>query len=233
MSKKKIYEGKTKKLYETDNENELVIEFKNDVPYSDEGKVFTFRNKGAINNLTSCHLFRFLASYHIATHFIKELSNKEMLVKKMKMIPLQVVTRNIASGNLVKRYGLEDGKELECPVIEYYLKSVQVEDPLINKDHIVAFGHASSEELKEIHRTASKINVILKDFFRRRKLEVVDFKLEFGRLGDKIVVGDELSFENFTFWDVETGKKLGVEYLIENKEELANSYQKVNELVMQ
>lgn len=233
MGKKKIYEGKTKKLYETDNENELVIEFKNDVPLSDKKDAFAFKNKGAINNSITCHLFRFLASYHISTHFIKQISNKEMLVKKLEMIPLYVIIRNIASGNLVKRYGLEDGKELECPVIEYYLKSVQVEDPLINKDHIVAFGHASSDELKEIHRTASKVNVILKDFFRRRKLKVVDFKLEFGRLGDKIVVGDELSFDNFTFWDVETDTKLSVDSVGKNKEALEKYYQKVNELVMQ
>ncbi len=233
MSKKRIYEGKTKKLYETDNENELVIEFKNDVPYSDEKNKITFRNKGAINNSTSCHLFRFLASYHIATHFIRQISNREMLVKKLEMIPLQVVTRNIASGNLVKRYGLEEGKELECPVIEYYLKSVQVEDPLINKDHIVAFGHASSDELKEIHRAASKVNVILKDFFRRRKLEVVDFKLEFGRLDDKIVMGDELSFDNFTFLDLEIDKKLSVESLGGDNEELEKIYIKVNNLVTQ
>lgn len=233
MAKKKIYEGKTKKLYATDNENELLIEFKNDVSYLNEGNKITIKNKGAINNSISCHLFRYLSSYHIATHFIRQVSKKEMLVNKLEMIPLQVVTRNIASGNLVKRYGLEEGKELECPVIEYYLKSVQIEDPLINKDHIVAFGHASSDELKEIHRAASKINVILKDFFRRRKLKLVDFKLEFGRLGDKIVVGDELSFDNFTFLDLETDKKLSVESLYGKKEELEKTYQKVNELVMQ
>ncbi|NIA28611.1 MAG: phosphoribosylaminoimidazolesuccinocarboxamide synthase [Actinobacteria bacterium] len=233
MAKKKIYEGKTKKLYETDNEDELVIEFKNDVPCLDEENNITIRNKGAINNSISCHLFRYLSSYHITTHFIRQISNKEMLVKKLEMIPLQVITRNIASGNLVKRYGLEEGKELECPVIEFYLKSVQVEDPLINKDHIVAFGHASSDELKEIHRTSFKVNVILEDFFRRRKLRVIDFKLEFGRLDDRIVVGDELGFDNFTFLDLETNKKLSVESLRGEKEEMCKIYQKINELVMQ
>ena len=227
MKKKKIYDGTTKKVYETEHEGELILEFKNDIPFIKKEKRVTAPEKGAANNQLSSILFRFLESYHIPTHFIKQLSKKEMLVKKLEMIPLQVVVRNIAVGSLVKRYGIEKGKELECPVIEFYLKSESEEAPLINKDHIVAFGHATSEELREMHRMASKINVVMRDFFRRRRMKLADFRLEFGRLNDRILVGDEISMDTCTLIDLETGEMYEWESMKNNVKKIEETYKKI------
>ena len=227
MKKKKIYDGTTKKVYETEHEGELILEFKNDIPFIKKEKRVTAPEKGAANNQISSILFRFLESYHIPTHFIKQLSKKEMLVKKLEMIPLQVVARNIAVGSLVKRYGIEKGKELECPVIEFYLKSESEEAPLINKDHIVAFGHATSEELREMHRMASKINVVMRDFFRRRRMKLADFRLEFGRLNDRILVGDEISMDTCTLIDLETGEMYEWESMKNNVKKIEEAYKKI------
>jgi phosphoribosylaminoimidazole-succinocarboxamide synthase len=202
LKKKKIYEGKTKKLYESENEIELIQEFKDDAVASSAVKPRIIKGKGALNSQVSAHLFRFLDSYHIANHFIRELSDKEMLVKKLNMIPVMVMVRNIAAGTLVKRYGMAEGKELECPIIEYYLKDEERDDPMINEDHVISFGHATSGEIKELHRLASKINAVLKAFFRRRDLKLADLRLEFGRYRDKLVVGDELSFNTCRFIDL-------------------------------
>lgn len=202
LKKKKIYEGKTKKLYESENETELIQEFKDDAVASRTVKPHAIRGKGALNNQMSAHLFRFLDSYHIANHFVRELSDKEMLVKKMNMIPVVVMVRNIAAGTLVKRYGMAEGKELECPIIEYYLKDEERDDPMINEDHVISFGHATSGEIREMHRLASKINAVLKAFFRRRDLKLADLRLEFGRWHEKLVVGDELSLNTCRFIDL-------------------------------
>lgn len=200
--KKKIYEGKTKKLYESESEHELVQEFKDDAIATSDALVQNTKGKGACNSQISATLFRFLDSYHIPTHFIRELSEKEMLVKKLDMIPVVVMVRNIAAGSLVQRYGMAEGKELECPIIEYYLKDDERDDPMINEDHVVSFGHATSSEIKEMHRLSSKINAVLKAFFRRRDLKLVDVRLEFGRYLGKLVVGDELSLNTCRFNDL-------------------------------
>lgn len=208
MKRKKLYEGKAKKLYESGNEHEIIQEFKDEMASAEDAKKMTLKGKGLLNNQISSLLFRLLESYHIPTHFIRQLSDREMLIRKLEMIPVQVVIRNVAAGSLVKRYGIEDGKELECPIIEYYLKDSERHDPMINEDHVMAFGHASSEEIKEMHRLSSKINAILKDFFKRRDLRLVDFSLEYGRLQNKIILGDEISLDTCRFWDLKTNKKL-------------------------
>lgn len=208
MSKKKILEGQTKKVYQTDSDSELILEFKNDFPVGKKGEKLSIKEKGAINNQVSAALFKFVESYHIPTHFKSEVSKKEMLVKKLDMIPLQIMARNIATGSLVKRYGLEKGKELDCPVIEFYLKSNRAEETMINRDHIVSFGYASSEEIKTIHRMVSKMNVVLRDYFRRRHFKLADFMVEFGRFKDKLLVGDEISLDTITVLDLDTGQMI-------------------------
>jgi phosphoribosylaminoimidazole-succinocarboxamide synthase len=205
--KKKLYEGKTKKLYEVESEKELVIEFKDDVVQSNGVKKGVIKGKGIILNKISSFLFRLIESYNIPTHFIKQLSDRDMLVKKMQMIPIRIVIRNIAAGSLVERYGVEEGRELECPIFEFYLKDDERHNPMITEGHIVSFGHATANELREIHRWASKVNVILKDFFRRRGYKLVDFRLEFGRYGDRIYIGDEIGPDTCSFWDLESTDK--------------------------
>ncbi|MFQ5751245.1 MAG: phosphoribosylaminoimidazolesuccinocarboxamide synthase, partial [bacterium] len=207
--KKKIYEGKAKIVYETDNEDLLIQEFKDDATAFDGVKKGKIKSKGNINNQLSAHLFNYLDSYHVPTHFVKILSNNTMIIKKLQMIPVEVVVRNIATGSMVKRYGVEEGKKLEHPVLEYYLKDDEKHDPMINQHHILAFEFATAEELKQIERLAQKINAVLKSFFERRNLLLVDFKLEFGRAkSGKITLGDEISPDTCRLWDVETGEKL-------------------------
>lgn len=206
--KKKIAEGRTKRVFQGDNDNELVFEFRDDYSDSPDEKKMAIKQRGVINNQVSAHLFRLLGSYNFGTHFIKETSDRTCLVKKLTMIPLVVVVRNVAAGSLVKRYGIEEGKELDCPIIEYYLKSGEPNAPLINNDHIVSFGHASADDLREIHRLALKMNIILKDFFRRRYLKLIDFRVEFGHQDEKIVLGDDLALDSFRFLDLESNEKL-------------------------
>ena len=226
MKTKKVIEGKAKKVYETENTEQLVHVFKDDVLIKGK-KQGTVSNKGAINNQISCYIFRILESYHVPTHFIKQLSSKEMLVKKLDMLPIEVLVRNIASGNLVERFSVEEGKELECPIIEYYMKNDQAEESLINEDHIVSFGRASSEEIKEIHRLSSKINAILKDFFRRRELKLVDIKLEFGKKENRLYVGDEISIDTCHFWDLGSGDRLVSSDNISDAKKAAQEYKDI------
>ena len=131
-----------------------------------------------------------------------------MLIKQLEMIPVEIVMRNVAAGSLCVRYGLEEGQELSCPVQEFYLKDDERHDPMINQSHIIAFGMATADELKMIERMASKINAVLKSYFLRRQIKLVDFKLEFGRYKNKIMLGDEISPDTCRFWDVSTGEKL-------------------------
>ncbi len=199
MKRKKIFEGKSKKVYETDNDGELILEFKDDARDAKGYKKGSIKGKGIINNQISAFLLKLLDSYHIPTHFIKETADKEMLVKKLDMIAVTVVVRNVAAGSMAKRFGVAEGRELECPLVEYYLKDGDRDDPMINDTHLISFGYASSEEMKEIHRLASKCNAILKAFFRRRQLNLVDAKLEFGRMAGRIMIADEISLETCTF----------------------------------
>jgi phosphoribosylaminoimidazole-succinocarboxamide synthase len=199
LKRKKIFEGKSKKVYETDNDNELILEFKDDARDAKGYKKGSIKGKGAVNNQISIFLLKLLESYHIPTHIIKEVSDKEMSVKKMGMVGVVVLVRNIAVGQLAKRFGVAEGKELECPLVEYYLKDGDRDDPMINDSHIISFGHATSEEMREIYRLASKCNAILKAFFRRRHLNLVDLRLEFGRHNGRITVGDEISLDTCSF----------------------------------
>lgn len=232
MSKKKLLEGKTKKLYETDVENELVLEFKNDFPLGKKDQKLNIREKGTINSQISAFLFKFIDSYHIPNHFLRELSKKELVVKRLEMIPLQIMARNIATGSLVRHYGLEKGKELDCPVIEFYLKNDKGDETLINRDHIVSFGHSSSEELKEMHRMISKMNVVLRDFFRRRHLKLADFTVEFGRLNNRIVVGDEISLDTITLLDLDTEKIVEKESMGKDQDTIAAMYKHLSAKIL-
>jgi phosphoribosylaminoimidazole-succinocarboxamide synthase len=199
LKRKKVYEGKTKKVYETDDEMELVLEFKDDARDGKGYKKGVTKGKGIVNNQISGFLFKLLESYHIPTHYLKELGDREMLVKKLEMVGVRVMVRNMAAGRLAKRFGVSEGMELECPLVEYYLKDGDWDDPMINESHLISFGHANSEEMREIHRLASKCNAILKAFFRRRQLNLVDIRLEFGRYHGRIVVGDEISLDSCSF----------------------------------
>ncbi|MBN1543037.1 phosphoribosylaminoimidazolesuccinocarboxamide synthase [candidate division KSB1 bacterium] len=230
MKTKKIGEGKSKKVYETDNEGQVVLVFKDDLILRNGTKA-SIPNKGAINNSIATFLFRMLESYHVPTHYVKQLSNREMLVKKLAMIPVTVFVRNIAAGSLVEQFGIDEGKELECPIIEYYLKGEDEKETMINEDHLVSFGHASPEDLKEIHRLSSKINAILKEMLRRRGLGLIDFKLEFGRRDSHVFLGDEISADTCYLWDITGETKFNKRLTAKNTDDIAQEYQAIKKRI--
>ncbi|MFQ5707137.1 MAG: phosphoribosylaminoimidazolesuccinocarboxamide synthase [bacterium] len=207
--KKLLYEGKAKKMYHTDNEDLVIQEFKNDATAFDGTKKGTIKDKGIINNQLSAYLFNLLDSYHVPTHFVKSYSDNAMVVRRLDMIPVEVVMRNIATGSYVKRNKIKDGTKLEQPVLEFFLKDDEKHDPLISEKEILENEYTTAEELTLIERFARKINAVLKDFFLRRNMLLVDFKLEFGRnkLG-KIFLADEISPDTCRFWDATTNEKL-------------------------
>lgn len=208
--KKKIFEGSSKKLYSTEDPENIIQEFMDTVHIGGESKG-TIKGKGAINNQICGHLFEYLEGFHIPTHFVKSTSNKEMLVKKLEMIPIEIFVYNIATDLFSKRFDLKDGENLELPIVEMFLRKPALNNPMINNGHAVAFGLASADEISLIERYSSKINAVLKSFFTRRGLSLIEFKLEFGRQKDKIVLGDEISADTCRLWDAETREKLGID----------------------
>ncbi|HNR66800.1 MAG TPA: phosphoribosylaminoimidazolesuccinocarboxamide synthase [bacterium] len=226
MKTKKISEDNGKKIYETENETQLIQVFKDDLIIKNGNKI-SVPNKGAINNAISSYLFRILDSYHIPNHFLKQLSNREMLVRKLHMIPISVFVHNIAAGRLVKFFAIHEGKELDCPIIEYHLKGGEKEDTMVNEDHIISFGHASSEELKEIHRLSSKVNAILKEIVRRRGFRLVNLKLEYGRRDTQILLGDEISADTCSLWDLQGNSKFDSRMASKSVDQIADEYQSI------
>lgn len=208
--KKKIFEGSSKKLYSTDEPEHIIQEFTDTAMISSESKS-TVKGKGAVNNQICGHLFEYLEGFHIPTHFVKSTSNKEMLVKKLEMIPIEISVHNIATDVFSERFNLENGEDLELPIVEMFLKKPSLNNPMINNGHVVAFGLASADEISLIERYSSKINAVLKSFFTRRGLRLVEFKLEFGRHKEKIVLGDEISPDTCRLWDSESQEKLGID----------------------
>ena len=228
MEKKELlYEGKAKKLYLTDNPDQLIQEFKDDATAFDGKKKGKIKGKGAINCQISSFLFKYLDSYHVPNHFIEKISDNEMLVKRVEIIPIEVVMRNIASGSLTKRFGIKEGKVLEYPILEHYLKDDKRHDPFINEHHAYAFNYATPDEMKTIERISSKVNAILKSFFQRRGIKLVDFKLEFGRFKGKILLADEISPDTCRFWDAETNKKLDKDRFRQDLGEIEEAYQEI------
>ncbi|MBC8183115.1 phosphoribosylaminoimidazolesuccinocarboxamide synthase [candidate division KSB1 bacterium] len=190
----KLHEEPGKIIYSTDESEQLIQEFNDDVIVGN--KTVTIEGKGEINNQVSAFLLKYLSGFHIPTHFIKKLGNKDMLVRSMDMIPVEVVIHNIANKNLSKRFGIEGGKKLSCPIMEFYYKNDSNQDPMMNNSHIIALGIANADELKIIERLTSKINAVLKSFYSRRQIELVDCKLEFGRHKNKIMLGAGISLDS-------------------------------------
>lgn len=205
--KKKLYEGKAKKIYSVDEPDQLIQEFKDDVPGFDDIPTGTIKGKGIINKEISSHLFGYLEGFHIPTHFLKDMGNRDMLVKRLEMIPIDVLMYNVAAGSLGKRYGIEEGKEFNSPIMEFYLKINEGPDPMLNQTHINAFGLATADEVRMIERMTFKINAVLKAFFLRRQLQLLDFKVEYGRWKNKVVLGDEVSPDTFRLWDLSPSTK--------------------------
>lgn len=208
MEKKPLYEGKAKKVYATDKPDEYLVYYKDDATAFNGIKKGTILNKGVLNNKISAFFFNLLGQHGIPHHFIRQISDREMIVKKLEILPIEVVVRNIAAGSLAKRIGWEEGRKMPTTVLELYYKNDDLGDPLINEYHIKALGLASPEQVKTLEEYALKINEILGAFLKTKKLELIDFKLEFGLHKGEILLGDEISPDTCRFWDTETGEKL-------------------------
>ncbi len=203
-----LHEGKAKKVFLTDDIDLVIQEFKDDATAFNNKKKGTISNKGVVNNAISCKLFTYLAENGIPTHLVEKLSERDMLCKRLDIIMVEVVVRNVAAGSLVRRYGFTEGTKLENPIIELYLKDDDLDDPLMNESHAVALGLASYEELDILKELAARINTLMRGFFAGCNLNLVDFKLEFGRHNGEILLGDEISPDTCRFWDLETGEKM-------------------------
>ena len=204
-----LYEGKAKKVFETDTEGVVIVSYKDDATALDGLKKGTITGKGAINNRMSNYLMQLLEKEGIPTHFVEELSDRETAVKKVSIVPLEVIVRNISAGHFAQRYGVEEGIVFEEPTIEFSYKNDDLHDPLLNAYHAIALGLADKSEIQHIKSLAFRINDILKEFFKSKNVKLVDFKMEFGRLADgSIVLADEISPDTCRFWDLETNEKL-------------------------
>ncbi|SHN86640.1 phosphoribosylaminoimidazolesuccinocarboxamide synthase [Desulfitobacterium chlororespirans] len=205
---KMLYEGKAKKVYTTDQEGIYWVEYKDDATAFNGEKKGTIGDKGIVNNRLSALLFEVLEKTGIPTHFIELLNDREMLVRKLEMIPLEVVVRNIAAGSLAKRLGVAEGLNLSRPVVELYYKDDALGDPFVNESHSLAMGWAEQSDLKEIQELGLKINGELQKILDQAGIILVDFKLEFGKAEGKVYLGDEISPDTCRFWDKETQEKL-------------------------
>ena len=204
-----LYEGKAKKVFRTDDPELYIVDYKDDATAFNGLKKGTIAGKGVINNQMTNHLMRRIEKAGIPTHFVQELSERETLVKKVSIVPLEVIIRNISAGSFAKRYGVEEGIVFDAPTIEFSYKNDDLGDPLINSYHALALGLATAEEIETIKAMAFRVNDVLKAFFKGVQVDLVDFKLEFGRLADgTIVLADEISPDTCRFWDSITHEKL-------------------------
>ena len=203
-----MYEGKAKKIYATDKVDEVIVYYKDDATAFNGEKKGQIEDKGIMNNAITATLFEILAQNGVPTHFIEKLNDREQLCKRVEIVPLEVIVRNVAAGSMAKRLGLEEGTELKTTVFELSYKDDSLGDPLINDYHAVAIGATTFEELNKIYELTAKVNDILKGLFLKANINLIDFKLEFGRYNGEIVLADEISPDTCRFWDATTGEKL-------------------------
>src|SRR6056300_675156 len=235
MTKKKmLYEGKAKTIFEGPTANTVIQYFKDDATANNAEKHSIINGKGVLNNSISDFLMRKIHEIGIPTHYIKKLNMREQLVKKVEIIPVEFVVRNIAAGSIVKRLGLKEGEVFPNPLIEYYLKRDDLGDPLINEDHIVNFNWGTREELEEMQEYGLRINDFLRGLFLGTGLKLVDFKIEFGRYfseedGTELLLADEISPDNCRLWDIKTNNKFDKDLFRQDIGGLKEAYQEVAE----
>ena len=225
---KLLYEGKAKQLFQCENNEEIYIHYKNSATAFNGEKKKEFDKKGILNNTITSFIFEYLERNGIETHFIKKVNDTDQICKHVKIIPLEFITRNIVAGSMAKRYGLEEGMKLKKPIFELSYKNDELNDPLINDDHAIALGIVSEEELSFIKKETEKINELLKKFFLKAGLILVDFKIEFGKTSDgKIILSDEISPDTCRLWDVKTRNKLDKDRFRRNLGSVMDAYEEV------
>ena len=228
----KLYEGKAKILHKTSDPDLLIQYFKDDASAFDGKKKGTIVDKGVMNNHMSSRIFEYLEEHGVKTHYVKTLNDREMLVKNLDIIPVEVVLRNVAAGSLCKRLGIEEGRVFEeQPILEFFYKSDPLGDPMINECHVDIFGWATKEEVEILKSEGLKINKLMMEFFKERKIRLVDFKLEFGRHKGEVFLGDEISPDGCRLWDWETNEKMDKDRFRFNLGNVEEKYQEVYKLI--
>ena len=223
----KIYEGKAKILYETDDPDLVIQYFKDEATAFDAKKRGIIQQKGIYNNRISSVVFQYLNKQRVRTHFVKQLSEREMLVKRLEIIKIEVVVRNLSAGSLSKRLGLEEGMPLDEPVLEFFYKNDALGDPMINEDHIRLLNLATPQEVAAIRKRALLVNQMLRDFLDKRDLILVDFKLEYGRHHGQLLLGDEITPDGCRLWDKRTLEKMDKDRFRRDLGKVEEAYQEV------
>ena len=222
-----LYEGKAKKVFLTDDPDVVLVSYKDDATAFNGIKKGQIKDKGIVNNICSNHLFKLLESKGVPTHYVEQINERETYVKKVQIVPLEVIVRNIAAGSMSKRLGIPEGTVLKKPVVEFSYKDDALGDPLINDDHALALGAATEEELVTIKALALKVNDILREYFAEIGVTLVDFKLEFGRYKGGIVLADEISPDTCRFWDSKTGEKLDKDRFRRDLDDVDKGYREI------
>lgn len=224
-----LYEGKGKKLYTTDNDLQIISEFKDDLTAFNAQKKGNEKGKGSLNCQISTIAFKLLEQNGIKTHFIESLDENSMLCKRVKIIPLEVVVRNVATGSLTKRLGIDEGRKLDFPIVEFYYKNDELNDPLVNDEHCKIMGIIDSDEMADfLKKTARKINSVLVEFFAKANLRLIDFKVEFGRdENGEILLADEISPDGCRLWDKNSNKKMDKDIFRQSLGSVSEAYKEV------
>lgn len=223
-----LYEGKAKKVYATEDPDIVIVDYKDDATAFNGEKKGTITGKGVINNKMTNFMFQMLEKAGIPTHYVEELSDRETAVKKVEIVPLEVIIRNVAAGSFSKRLGIEEGFKLLAPTLEFSYKDDALGDPMINDYFAIAIGAATREEIDKITEYAFKINDIMKDYFRTKDIDLIDFKLEFGRYKGEIILADEISPDTCRFWDVNTHEKLDKDRFRRDMGNVEEAYEEVS-----
>ena len=227
MKKEMLYEGKAKQIFATDNQDEVLVYYKDDATAGNGAKKGTILNKGIMNNKISSFFFKLLKENGVESHFIDMPSDREMLVKSLEIIQVEVVTRNIAAGSLAKRLGWAEGTKLPNTVVELYYKNDDLGDPIINDFHVAALNLATPEQVAEMECIALKVNEVLTQYLKTKDIELIDFKLEFGRFHGQIILADEVSPDTCRLWDVNTREKLDKDRFRRDMGNVEDAYQEV------
>lgn len=231
--KEQLYEGKAKKVFATDDPNLVIVSYKDDATAFNGEKKGTIVGKGAINNVMSNHMFQLLEQQGVPTHFVEQLSDRETVVKKVSIVPLEVIVRNISAGSFAKRYGVKEGIVFDEPTFELSYKNDDLGDPLMNEYHAIALGLATREEIELIKSMTFKVNEVMKQYFDTLNVTLVDFKLEFGKTADgTIVLADEISPDTCRLWDKTTGEKLDKDRFRRDMGGVEEAYQEIMNRVM-
>lgn len=222
-----LYEGKAKRVYATTDEDIVLVSYKDDATAFNGLKKGTILGKGVVNNVCSNHMFRLLEEKGIPTHYVEEINERETYVKKVEIVPLEVIIRNRAAGSFSKRYGVAEGTALSTTVIEFSYKNDDLGDPLINDYHALALNLATKEEIEKIKNLAFKVNDFMKSYFSEIGVELIDFKLEFGRFKGDIILADEISPDTCRFWDAKTGEKLDKDRFRRDMDDVDKGYREM------